>query len=284
MGSYLNPGSKAFQESLNSRIHVDKTGLIVQTNRILNTQQKYACVSRPRRFGKSMAVSMLAAYYEQGQDSAELFDGLAVSQSETYREHLNQYDVLKINMQDFLGVTGSMDEMLQLLQSRIIADLKRTYPDCVDGNHLIFVMQDVYAQTKHPFVILIDEWDCLFREYQQDKAAQKKYLDFLRAWLKDKEYVALAYMTGILPIKKYGSHSALNMFTEYSMVNPRETAQFFGFIEAEVEELCSRFGRSFEEARAWYDGYELVTVEGEIRKTYSVYSPKSVVDAMLRAL
>lgn len=281
MGSYLNPGSKAFQESLNSRIHVDKTGLIVQTNRILNTQQKYACVSRPRRFGKSMAVSMLAAYYEQGQDSAELFDGLAVSQSETYREHLNQYDVLKINMQDFLGVTGSMDEMLQLLQSRIIADLKRTYPDCVAGNHLIFVMQDVYAQTKHPFVILIDEWDCLFREYQQDKAAQKKYLDFLRAWLKDKEYVALAYMTGILPIKKYGSHSALNMFTEYSMVNPRETAQFFGFIEAEVEELCSRFGRSFEEARAWYDGYELVTVEGEIRKTYSVYSPKSVVDAML---
>jgi len=284
MGSYLNPGSKAFRECLNSRIYVDKTGLIAQMNAILNTQQKFVCISRPRRFGKSMAVSMLAAYYERGGDSAELFDGLAVSQSESYREHLNQYDVLKINMQDFLSATGSMDEMLQLLQSKIIADLKRIYPDYVDGSHLVFVMRDVYAHTQHPFVILIDEWDCLFREYRQDKDAQKKYLDFLRSWLKDKEYVALAYMTGILPIKKYGSHSALNMFTEYSMTNPREMAEFFGFTGTEVEGLCRQFHRSLEEARAWYDGYELVTMEGEVRKTYSMYSPKSVVDAMLSGI
>lgn len=284
MGSYLNPGSKAFRECLDSRIYVDKTGLIARTNAILNTQQKFVCISRPRRFGKSMAVSMLAAYYGRGEDSANLFDGLAVSRSEDYRSHLNQYDVIKINMQDFLSVTGNMDEMLRLLQARIIADLKRAYPDYVDGNYLVFVMQDVFAHTQHPFVILIDEWDCLFREYRQDKDAQKKYLDFLRSWLKDKEYVALAYMTGILPIKKYGSHSALNMFTESSMLNPREMAEFFGFTEAEVESLCCQFHRSFEEARAWYNGYELVTMEGKNRKIWPMYSPKSVVDAMLSGI
>jgi len=129
-------------------------------------------------------------------------------------------------------------------------------------------------------VILIDEWDCLFREYQQDQEAQKKYLDFLRFWLKDKEYVALAYMTGILPIKKYGSHSALNMFTEYSMTDPGNLAEYFGFTETEVQKLCEKYEMNFEEARAWYNGYHLISHEGGTRKVYSMYSPKSVVEAM----
>lgn len=130
-------------------------------------------------------------------------------------------------------------------------------------------------------MILIDEWDCMFREYTHDTQAQKKYLDFLRAWLKDQDYVALAYMTGILPIKKYGSHSALNMFTEYSMTNPRELAEYCGFTEEEVKGLCIKYNMSFEEAKAWYDGYELVSESLNGKKTYSLYSPKSVVDAML---
>ena len=129
-------------------------------------------------------------------------------------------------------------------------------------------------------MILIDEWDCLFREYQQDQEAQKKYLDFLRFWLKDKEYVALAYMTGILPIKKYGSHSALNMFTEYSMTDPGNLAEYFGFTETEVQKLCEKYEMNFEEARAWYNGYHLISHEGGTRKVYSMYSPKSVVEAM----
>lgn len=151
-----------------------------------------------------------------------------------------------------------------------------------DDKNLIQVMKDVYAYTGHPFVILIDEWDCLFREYQRSETAQKKYLDFLRAWLKDQSYVALAYMTGILPVKKYGSHSALNMFTEYSMTEPGNMAPYFGFTEEEVQELCELYQMNFEEARTWYDGYGLVQHErtGEIR--YSMYSPKSVVEAMLR--
>ena len=141
-------------------------------------------------------------------------------------------------------------------------------------------MKDVYSITTHPFVILIDEWDCLFREYQQNQEAQKKYLDFLRFWLKDKEYVALAYMTGILPIKKYGSHSALNMFTEYSMTDPGNLAEYFGFTETEVQKLCEKYEMNFEEARAWYNGYHLISHEGGTRKVYSMYSPKSVVEAM----
>lgn len=282
MGNYLNPGSKGFQESLNSAIYVDKTGLIEKTNAILNTRQKFLCVSRPRRFGKSMAADMLAAYYDQGEDASRLFEHLKISKTASYRQHLNQYDVIKINMQEFLSATHSVKEMLELLQARIIAALRKKYPEYVDNNYLAFVMDDIYASTKHSFIILIDEWDCLFREYQQDQEAQRQYLDFLRAWLKDKEYVALAYMTGILPIKKYGSHSALNMFTEYSMTEPGELAEYFGFTEEEVRGLCEAHNMNFEEAKIWYDGYLLVkhTRNGDI--CYSMYNPKSVVEAMLR--
>lgn len=282
MGSYLNPGASEFQESRNSEIYVDKTGLIEKTNAVLRTKQKFLCISRPRRFGKTMAAEMLAAYYDRSENSEKLFDDLAISRSEMYRRHLNQYDVLKINMQEFLSTTRSVDEMLGLLQSRIVKELKQKYPEYVDSGHLVFAMQDIYAQTKHPFVILIDEWDCLFREYKEDKAAQKQYLDFLRSWLKDNAYVALAYMTGILPIKKYGSHSALNMFTEYSMTDPGDLAEFFGFTEKETKNLCEKYQMNFEEAKAWYDGYDLRVSGRSGDRVYAMYSPKSVVESMLR--
>ena len=230
----------------------------------------------------AMAAEMRAAYYGRGEDSSKLFESLEISRAKSYRKYLNQYDVIKVNMQEFFSTTASMDEMLWILQARIIADLKRAYPDYVDGSHLVFVMQDIFAFTKHPFVVLIDEWDCFFREYQQDKEAQKKYLDFLRAWLKDKDYIALAYMTGILPIKKYGSHSALNMFTEYSMTEPGDLAEYFGFSENEVRALCEDYKMSFEETKAWYDGYRMVTHTEDGDRCYSMYSPKSVVEAMLR--
>ena len=284
MGSYLNPGATSFRNSLRSEIYIDKSGLIEKTNKRIHTEQRYICVSRPRRFGKSMAANMLAAYYGREENTEELFDNLKISKESSYREHLNQYDVIKINIQEFLSMSMSVEEMLNMLQTRLMRELKRKYPESVDSEHLVFAMQDIYAETKCQFVILIDEWDCMFREYKEDVESQKKYLDFLRMWLKDKEYIALAYMTGILPIKKYGSHSALNMFTEYSMLNPRDMAEFFGFTEDEVKSLCSQYDRNFQEAQAWYDGYELVTLEGNYRKTYAMYSPKSVVDAMLSGI
>ena len=284
MGSYLNPGNKGFQESLNSEIYIDKTGLIEKTNTVLNTRQKFLCVSRPRRFGKSMAADMLAAYYERGEDSASLFDSLKISKVPSYKEHRNKYDVIKVNIQEFLSMTDSMDEMLSMLQKYLIFDLIENFEMVRfrDENNLIQVMKDIYSKTKHSFIILIDEWDCLFREYQQNQKAQKQYLDFLRAWLKDKDYVALAYMTGILPIKKYGSHSALNMFTEYSMTDPGELAEYFGFTEQEVAILCEKYKMSFDEAKRWYDGYHLVEHCEMGNEYYSMYSPKSVVETMMR--
>ena len=204
MGSYLNPGSFAFRGSLRSKIYVDKSELIARTNEVLYTEQKYICVSRPRRFGKSMAANMLAAYYDRSENTEELFQNLAISKDNSYKENLNQYDVIKINMQEFLSLSETIEEMLQMLKDYLILDFKEAYNEVHfrDEKNLIQVMKDIFSYTKCPFVILIDEWDCLFREYKQDKEAQRKYLDFLRVWLKDKDYVALAYMTGILPIKK----------------------------------------------------------------------------------
>lgn len=284
MGSYLNPGNKGFRESLNSEIYVDKTGLIEKTNEVLDTRQKFLCVSRPRRFGKSMAADMLAAYYDREEDSSALFDSLKISKADSYEKHRNQYDVIKVNMQEFLSMTHSMEEMLSMLQKYLIFDLIDHFENIRfrDEKNLIQVMKDIFSKTKRSFVILIDEWDCLFREYQQDQNAQKKYLDFLRAWLKDQDYVALAYMTGILPVKKYGSHSALNMFTEYSMTDPGDLAEYFGFTEQEVSALCEKYGMSFEEAKTWYDGYQLIAHRQTGDEYYSMYSPKSVVEAMLR--
>ena len=284
MGSYLNPGNFSFRGSLRSKIYVDKSKLLAKTNEALCTEQKYICVSRPRRFGKSMAANMLAAYYDRNENTEDLFQNLVISEDKSYKENLNQYDVIKVNIQEFLSMSETIEEMLSMLKNYLVSDFEETYPKVHfrDEKNLIQVMKDVFSYTKCPFVILIDEWDCLFREYKQDKEAQKKYLDFLRAWLKDKDYVALAYMTGILPIKKYGSHSALNMFTEYSMTDPGELAEYFGFTEQEVVVLCEKYEMSFEEAKTWYDGYQLITHRRTGNACYAMYSPKSVVEAMLR--
>ena len=281
MGSYLNPGSERFQTSLRSEIYVDKSLLIAQVNRRIRTEQKFICLSRPRRFGKSMAADMLSAYYGRGEDTAALFDGLKIASADSYRAHLNQYDVIKINMQQFLSTTHDVPKMLEALQKRVLKDLALAYPDIADGDSLVWAMMDVYTATNRPFVILIDEWDCLFREYAHDYDAQKTYLDFLRTWLKDQDYVALAYMTGILPIKKYGTHSALNMFSEYSMTDPWDMAEYFGFTEEEVKVLCDKYSMDFNEARAWYDGYDLITHTKDGLIHHEMYSPKSVVESML---
>ena len=263
MGSYLNPGNFSFRGSLRSKIYVDKSELIAKTNEALCTEQRYICVSRPRRFGKSMAANMLAAYYDRSENTEELFRNLAISKDSSYKENLNQYDVIKINMQEFLSMSGTMEEMLDMLKKYLVLDFEEAYPQVRfrDEKNLIQVMKDVFSYTRCPFVILID---------------------FLRAWLKDKDYVALAYMTGILPIKKYGSHSALNMFTEYSMTDPGELAEYFGFTEQEVSVLCEKYEMNFEDAKTWYDGYRLIAHRQTGNECYSMYSPKSVVEAMLR--
>ncbi len=234
MGSYLNPGNAKFIQSVNSEIYVDKTELIKYTNRVCNTMQRYVCVSRPRRFGKSVTADMLAAYYSKGCDSKKLFEGFKIAEDVDFTVHLNQYDTIFLNMQEFLSRSKSIDDMLVLLKKAVLWELKREYSDIqyFDDTDLARTIQDIFQNVQSTFVIIIDEWDCIFREYKQDKETQERYLDFLRDLLKDKEYIELVYMTGILPIKKYGTHSALNMFDEFSMINAGPLAPYVGFTES----------------------------------------------------
>ena len=275
MGIYLNPGNNKFKRAVNSDIYVDKTGLIKYTNSIVDTLQSCVCVSRPRRFGKSMAADMLTAYYSKGCDSRELFSSLEIAKDENFEEHLNKYDTIFLNMQEFLSRSSNVKELLERVEGKVIRELKKQYPDVelYDENDLAETMQDIFAESECPFIVIIDEWDCIFREFKHDKAAQEIYLDFLRDLLKDKEYIYLASMTGILPIKKYGTHSALNMFDEFSMIDPGPLAEYVGFTEKEVEALCQKYQMDINEIKNWYDGYSFEEVE-------SVYSPKSVVSCM----
>lgn len=277
MGIYLNPGNAAFAEAVHSRIYVDKTGLIEYTNEVLGTNQKNICVSRPRRFGKSMAANMLAAYYGKGCDSAPLFDGYQISQKPTYRKYMNQYDVIFLNMQTFLSEGNQIGDVLASVNQWTAAELLKAYPDVdyQDKSRLTMILQNIFAERQSRFVFIIDEWDCIFREHKNDQNAQKKYLDFLRNLLKDRTYVALAYMTGILPVKKYGTHSALNMFDEYSMTDPGQLTEYVGFLEEETKSLCRKYKRDFAQMQEWYDGYRF-------DEHVHIYNPKSVVDAVLR--
>lgn len=279
MGVYLNPGNEKFAEALNSQIYVDKTGLLGYTNSVLHTNQKYVCVSRPRRFGKSMAINMLAAYYSRGCKSEDLFRNLKVSELPNFTEYLNRFDTICLNMQDFLSQSKTIDEMLELVRKSVLWELLREYPEvvCFDKKNLTRTMQDIYGEIHRPFLVLIDEWDCVFREYKDDQTAQEKYLDFLRDLLKDKAHIHLAYMTGILPIKKYGTHSALNMFDEFSMTNPGPLAEFVGLTEKEVQDLCTTYNCNIEDMREWYDGYSFLNKE-------SIYNPRSVVAAVLKGV
>lgn len=275
MGRYLNSNADGFGKIVNSEIYVDKTGMLSYTNQVLNTMQGYLCVSRPRRFGKSTAANMLTAYYSCGCDSKALFSGFKIAKDKDFEKYLNHYNTISLNMQEFLSRSRDVYDLLERMKKLVLRDMKREYPDVdyFDENDLIEAMQDVYEETRRPFVVIIDEWDCIFREYKEDKEAQAIYLDFLRDMLKDKPCIHLAYMTGILPIKKYGTHSALNMFDEFSMTNPKYLASYVGFTEEEVRDLCQKYNMDFEETRRWYDGYRF-------RKAEHIYSPKSVVDAM----
>lgn len=276
MGIYLNPGNEGFWEAVSSKIYVDKTGLIKYTNELMNTEQKHICVSRPRRFGKSMALKMLAAYYSRGCDSAELFARRKIQRNKSFERYLNQYNVIFLNMQQFL-IGAAEKDVTAYLEREVLEELCGEYGEVCSqtGTGLADALRRIYAKTGQQFIFLIDEWDCVMRERQESETLQKQYLDFLRNLLKDQPYVALSYMTGILPVKKYGQHSALNMFWEYSMVDQSFFEEYTGFTEKEVITLCKHYDMDFAEAGSWYDGYQFARFR-------HIYNPKSVVEAMLR--
>jgi hypothetical protein len=277
MGMYLNPKNNKFEKALNSQIYVDKTSLIAKTNALINTDQNNLCISRPRRFGKSLAMSMLATYYDCEADSRELFLPYEIAKDESFDTHLGKYNVIELNIQNLLSEAKEMHiETIDYLIENVKNELIDKYD--IPDNTISKMMSAIYEKYEKSFIILIDEWDCIFREIPEDMAAQERYLDFLRLWLKDRNYVALAYMTGILPIKKYGGHSALNMFDEYSMLGQGQLTEYTGFTEEEVASLCEEYGMDSSEMDSWYNGYKL-----ERRgKNISIYNPKSVVTALIR--
>ena len=243
MGIYLNPGNEGFRTSLRSKIYVDKTELIAYTNDVFDTEQKFICVSRPRRFGKTMAAKMLTAYYSCGCDSREIFQGLEITKHPSFDQHLNQYNVIFLNIQDFLSMaSGDVSNAIALLQKRVLRELRKSYPDFIEPEEvwLTNAFSDIASSTGKGFIFIVDEWDCIFREKKDNLDAQKDYLDFLRALWKDKPYVNLVYMTGILPVKKYGTHSALNMFDEFSMIDAEPLTSYTGFTEAETKALYEK--------------------------------------------
>lgn len=307
MGIYLNPGNVLFQYCLNSKIYVDKTELISYTNDFLNTEQKYVCVSRPRRFGKSMALKMLAAYYDKSCDSSGMFRNLKIGKTEDGEEkelkNLNQYDVLFIDMQGLMdevmlsdvsgimvretseymaspGIASTTHPLLRSMQRRVIEDIREDsqFAGYIPETEvsLVNTLQLIYKNTGRQFILLIDEWDSILRNYEDDTVLQDKYIDMLRGLFKNaamQPVFALVYMTGILPVKRYGTQSALNNFKEYTFLNPGRLSRFSGFTENEVAELCEKYKMNFEKMSAWYNGYLF-------KRIGKIYNPRSVVCAV----
>lgn len=274
MGIYVNPGNVAFKEAVDSMIYVDKTGLISYTNSVLSTKQKNVCVSRPRRFGKSMAADMLAAYYSKGCDSGRLFEGKKAVHEKSFRAHLNRHNVIRLDVQQFLFHESHLGIFISRMQEAVIKELCIEFGLCFEADEygLPGVLRQLFADRRESFIFIIDEWDCVFRLAKERKEIQKSYLDFLRGLFKGAEYVELAYMTGILPIKKYGDHSAINIFKEFSMFKPGRAAEYFGFTESEVRGLCVKYQVDYHETEKWYDGYLL----GKLH----IYNPQAVVELM----
>ena len=234
MGTYLNPGNQAFREIAGPH-YVDKTGLIALMNKRIDTDEKLVCISRPRRFGKSFAAKMLTAYYDCSCDSHELFDDRKIGSVGDYDEHINQYNVICIDVSGFISDAKTKIVSLRTVPAKIREAISRELePDdlSADVNEKILRLVE---RTGKKIVFILDEWDAMIREAKEDEVAQQTYLNLLRGWFKNTNFtpkaVAAAYMTGILPIKKDGSQSAISDFKEFSMLNPGVFAEYIGFTE-----------------------------------------------------
>ena len=278
MGVFVNPDNSAFQVALNSEIYVDKSGLIQYTNKVLNTLQGYICNSRPRRFGKSYAANMLTAYYSRGCDSEAMFSGLEISKSADFKKHLNKYDVIHIDIQWCIEPAGGVENVVSFISEKTISELDTYYPNILAEKTISLpdALSQINTAVGKKFIIIIDEWDVLIRDESANAKVQKDYINFLRGMFKGTEptkYIQLAYLTGILPIRKEKTQSALNNFDEFTMLSASRFAPYMGFTEVEVKKLTEKYHQNFSEVKSWYDGYLL--------KDTQVYNPRAIVSAML---
>ena len=279
MGRFLNPDYSAFETALNSEIYIDKTGLLAYTNKVINTKQAFICNSRPRRFGKSVTADMLTAYYSKGCDSADIFADYEISHAGDFRQHLNKYDVIHLDIQWCLAPAKGAAGVVSYIEKSVIAELKEKYPNIISEETVSLpeAMSEIYTVTGNKFTVIIDEWDILIRDEANNRDEQENYINFLRGMFKGTEptrFISLAYLTGILPIKKMKTQSALNNFDEFTMLDAGALASYIGFTELEVEKLCDKYQKDFAEVKRWYDGYML--------ENQQVYNPKAVVSVMLR--
>ena len=278
MGTYINIGNAGFQRARNSE-YVDKSMLISVVNKTLFTERQFSCVSRCRRFGKSMAARMLYAYYDHSCDSRSQFADLAIASDPTFEQHLNKYAAIYLDMTSF--VTRYHDEhIVAHIESELKQDILEAYPDVKvkESDDLMNTLIRILEQTGKPFFFIIDEWDAICREFAPGTKAMDGYVTWLRRMFKSQDAMRVfagVYMTGILPIKKYKTESALNNFQEYSMVEPGDMGEYFGFTKDEVRTLTDKHRIDFDELEKWYDGYQI----GDI---LSMFNPNSVMQAVSR--
>ena len=271
MSLYIDYGNDLFKSVKNSNF-VDKSGLINVTNNSIDTEGRFVCISRPRRFGKSVAAKMLYAYYDRSVDSHPLFDDLEIAHSPSYETHLNKYPTIFIDWNRFANIDKKA--IVKHAQVEIIQDLKRSYPFLTEQHSLFDALKEIFLETSDRFILIIDEWDMLVRDV--DQQTQDEYVNFLRAMFKSdlgSTIFRLVYMTGILPIIKTETQSALNNFVEYSVIDPGETAKFYGFTRSEVEALCKTHNMDLELMNHAYDGY----IIGDER---SMFNPNSVINSI----
>ena len=269
MGVYYNPSNESYTKARNSQIYIDKSGLIDFLNKRLSTEANCIAVSHARRFGKSHAAGMIDAYYSLGCDSSSLFDDTDIAQSADYKKYMNKFNVIHLDISSAWDF--HKEDLVEYLHEIICEDLKKVYIDNLDyTKELYWLFHKIYTKSKIPFVIIIDEWDCVIRN-SEDQELIHKYLQFLHSLFKSEEsksFLALAYITGILPIKKIQDESALNNFEEFTMINSTPITQYYGFTEEEVKELCKQYDMDFETIKAWYNGYLIDGIH--------MYNPNSV--------
>lgn len=275
MGAYINLGNIPFQSVRNSE-YVDKSLLIAIVNRTLFSEQRFSCVSRSRRFGKSVAAKMLCAYYDKSCDSRSLFADLQIADDPSFERHLNKYPVIYLDQTNFMSEKG--EGIVERMDAELLADISKAYANIPTetGDTLMKYLLRVSEATGEQFVFIIDEWDAICREFAPETEAMDHYVGWLRRMFKSVDAIkvfAAVYMTGILPIKKYQTQSALNNFQEYSMVEPVDMAPYFGFLKDEVKALAEKHRMSFDELEKWYDGYQ-------IGDEPSVFNPNSVMSAL----
>ena len=273
----VNRSTQPFKKRVNSK-YIDKTGFLSKLNNCIKDCDNFICVVRPRRFGKTITANMINAYYSKGSDTSDIFDKLKISQDETYHKYLNKYDTVYINMNNFVGLDDpNGDKFLSKLVSTLLKDLKNTFPKAfvnLDENPQVeSVFQEIIDVYGNQFVFIIDEWDCIFRVYENNTLLQQEYAKFLTSLFKSQfaeDGIALAYMTGILPIKRYSNQSLFNNFREITMLKTYGLGEYMGFTEGEVKDLCEQYDIDFAKTKYWYDGYRL---DG-----FEIYNPYAITE------